>query len=265
MDYYFSDFHFNSASLLLSQHGQAIAIRNNEAKMLAFFLAAPEQVFSKDAILEHVWAGKVVSEQAVFQAISNLRSVFGEDAIKTFPKKGYRWQIALQQNPAQQNTMSADQLLTITQQTTTQATHPDTSASNNRARAPWWMWSCAALLMVGLLFALLFKQPATNSATQNIAHIVVEPFVLDANNTGAQDIAQQVQTAVIAQLNNQASLRVHMPPSNHSPDQVAAEPAHFLTLYNKTITANLLLSGRVRQVENQVVLSFVLQGRQRQW
>ena len=95
MDYYFNNFKFNSQSFLLTQNDQPLPIRNNEANLLAFLLANPAQIHSKDTILENVWAGRVVSEQAVFQAVSNLRNLFGEDAIKTFSKKGYQWQIPL--------------------------------------------------------------------------------------------------------------------------------------------------------------------------
>ena len=47
----------------------------------------------KKSILSHVWQDKVVSEQAVFQNISHLRSLFGNQAIKTFSKRGYQWQL----------------------------------------------------------------------------------------------------------------------------------------------------------------------------
>ncbi|GGY65864.1 hypothetical protein GCM10011613_07200 [Cellvibrio zantedeschiae] len=93
MLYSFNDFVFDSERLLLSKHEEIISCRPNEAKLLALFLAEPQTVFSKDDILNRVWAGKVVSEQAVFQSISNLRSLFGEGSIKTFPKKGYQWQV----------------------------------------------------------------------------------------------------------------------------------------------------------------------------
>jgi DNA-binding winged helix-turn-helix (wHTH) protein len=93
MRYSFNDVVFDSERLILSKQDEIIPCRPNEAKLLALFLAEPQTVFSKDNILDRVWAGKVVSEQAVFQSISNLRSLFGEEAIKTFPKKGYQWQV----------------------------------------------------------------------------------------------------------------------------------------------------------------------------
>lgn len=38
------------------------------------------------------------SEQVVFQTISQLRAIFGSDAISTFSKKGYKWELELHQN-----------------------------------------------------------------------------------------------------------------------------------------------------------------------
>lgn len=93
MKYAFADFVFDSEQLILYKNSEVVACRHNEAKLLALFLNEPQRVFSKDEILEQVWAGKVVSEQAVFQNISLLRTLFGEDAIKTFSKKGYQWQL----------------------------------------------------------------------------------------------------------------------------------------------------------------------------
>ena len=96
MNYYFDNFAFNSQSLILTKAGESLTIRHNESRLLVYFLENPEAVLSKDVILENVWPGKVVSEQAVFQAISNLRVLFGDNAIKTFPKKGYQWQISFE-------------------------------------------------------------------------------------------------------------------------------------------------------------------------
>jgi len=93
MRYKFNEFEFNSTHLLLTKNGEVLAIRHTEAKVLAVLLEKIDTVLSKEDILSHVWANKVVSEQVVFQNISNLRSLFGNEAIKTFPKRGYQWQL----------------------------------------------------------------------------------------------------------------------------------------------------------------------------
>ncbi len=93
MYYQFLDYTFDSTSLTLQRQGKDIDIRHNEGKLLALLLDRRDEVLSKEAILDAVWKGKVVSEQAVFQNISHLRNLFGNDAIKTFPKRGYQWQL----------------------------------------------------------------------------------------------------------------------------------------------------------------------------
>ena len=93
MRYIFQNFEFDSTSLVLKKDNQALAIRHNEAKVLKLLLEHSDNVFSKEEILSHVWQDKVVSEQAVFQSISNLRALLGNQAIKTFSKRGYQWQL----------------------------------------------------------------------------------------------------------------------------------------------------------------------------
>jgi len=92
MRYEIEELKFDSVSLVLMKEGEAIAIRHNEAKVLALLLENADKVLSKEDILSQVWQDKVVSEQAIFQNISSLRSLFGRNAIKTFPKRGYQWQ-----------------------------------------------------------------------------------------------------------------------------------------------------------------------------
>ncbi|MFT5758834.1 MAG: DNA-binding winged helix-turn-helix (wHTH) protein [Alteromonadaceae bacterium] len=93
MLYIIKDFEFDSTNLILTKNGETIDIRHNEAKLLSLLLEQANKVLSKEDILSLVWKDKVVSEQAVFQNISHLRGLFGGDAIKTFPKRGYQWQL----------------------------------------------------------------------------------------------------------------------------------------------------------------------------
>ncbi len=59
-----------------------MSIRHNEAKLLKLLVEHADTVLSKEDILSHVWHDKVESEQAVFQNISHLRGLFGNQAIK---------------------------------------------------------------------------------------------------------------------------------------------------------------------------------------
>ena len=108
MRYKIEEFEFDSLSLVLMKNGEPIAIRHNEAKVLALLLENLDTVLSKENILSAVWQDKIVSEQAVFQNISHLRILFGNNAIKTFSKRGYQFQLSVEkpalltENPLQE-------------------------------------------------------------------------------------------------------------------------------------------------------------------
>ncbi|WP_054014155.1 winged helix-turn-helix domain-containing protein [Pseudoalteromonas sp. R3] len=99
----FQDFEFDCQNLALSKQGRKISIKEKPAALLGLFLSDPQKIYSKAEILEHVWPGRTVTEQVVFQNIGHLRALFGDDAIKTFSKKGYQWQLPVEPaDPAEQ-------------------------------------------------------------------------------------------------------------------------------------------------------------------
>lgn len=227
--------------------GQPLPIRNNEAKLLAFFLANPNQVFSKDIILENVWAGKVVSEQAVFQAISNLRTLFGDEAIKTFSKKGYQWQLPLHAAPAP---------------VTPPKTELQSSTVNTVRAYKFWSNAVIVLIVIGVSLTFYFNLVSTDltAVTHKPIRIIVEPFTLDANNTGAEDIIDTLYYAMQTQFSKNPEIAIDAPPSEHSSYPLAAAPSHFFNVYKQTVDVNLLVTGSVRQTNDSWTLAFVLQG-----
>jgi len=103
MEIRFANYRFLPETLVLYHDHELIPLKRNQAVLLQYFLSDPEKIHSKDAIMDSVWQNKVVSEQVVFQTISQLRAILGESAIQTFSKKGYKWQLSLEihiANPA---------------------------------------------------------------------------------------------------------------------------------------------------------------------
>jgi len=96
MRYYYENYCFDLNTLTLYQNNEPQALKANEAKLLAFFIDNKTEILSKEQILNEIWGQQSVSEQVVFQNVSQLRSLFGMQAIKTFPKKGYQWQLAFE-------------------------------------------------------------------------------------------------------------------------------------------------------------------------
>lgn len=93
MEISFGEFRYSPEQGCLFKGEQVIVLKRNQAALMALLLSDRSRVFSKDEILQQVWTNQVVSEQVVFQTISQLRAILGEDAIATYSKKGYRWQL----------------------------------------------------------------------------------------------------------------------------------------------------------------------------
>lgn len=71
---------------------QNISLRPKTFELLLLLLEEPRRIFTKQDILDSVWAGSVVEEQVIFQSITEIRKAFTTPNILTnYPKKGYAW------------------------------------------------------------------------------------------------------------------------------------------------------------------------------
>jgi len=86
------DWKIDTLNLSLFKLDQKVVIRPKTFSLLCIFLNNPQQVISKQTILETVWDDVLVNDQVLFQTIRELRNIFeGSEVIKTIPRKGYCW------------------------------------------------------------------------------------------------------------------------------------------------------------------------------
>lgn len=84
-----------NARLLGASGNSEIFIEPKLFELLLLFVERPNIVISRQDILEHLWAGSIVTDNAINKLIGNLRKLLGDDAknpsyIQTVPKRGYR-------------------------------------------------------------------------------------------------------------------------------------------------------------------------------
>ncbi|NRA54765.1 MAG: phosphate regulon transcriptional regulator PhoB [Gammaproteobacteria bacterium] len=77
-------------------HGQPLSIGPTEFKLLHFFMAHPERVYSREQLLDHVWGTNVyVEDRTVDVHIRRLRKAIGghghEEFVQTVRGSGYRF------------------------------------------------------------------------------------------------------------------------------------------------------------------------------
>lgn len=94
--YRFLDYELNVTARQLMRKNTVVKVRPKTLATLAFLLANRSEIVTKEEILESTWPNADVQDQAVFQSISELRSLFkGHNCIETVHGSGYRWALPL--------------------------------------------------------------------------------------------------------------------------------------------------------------------------
>ena len=94
--YQFAGFELNGATEQLFADNERVKIEPQLCNFLLLLLANRGELVSRQQIQDEVWAGRLVTDEAIRAAIKKLRELLGDDAraprfIKTLPKQGYKW------------------------------------------------------------------------------------------------------------------------------------------------------------------------------
>lgn len=92
----------NTVSHRVSIHGREIVLGPTEYRLLRFFMAHSERVYSRSQLLDRVWSGMYVEERTVDVHIRRLRRVLEEHGceryVETVRGSGYRFSPHTQSN-----------------------------------------------------------------------------------------------------------------------------------------------------------------------
>ena len=84
-----------SDSQLINSHGERVTIEPRLGRLIEIFCTHPGEKLSRDFLLREVWAPRVVSEESLTVAISQLRKQLDPENsaayIRTIPGHGYLW------------------------------------------------------------------------------------------------------------------------------------------------------------------------------
>ncbi len=83
---------FDLKRLQLYRHGEKVALKNKELKLLALFLRHPDELLEYDKIYEALWEfSEEPSSGALRTYIKTLRQTIGKERIETVKNIGYRF------------------------------------------------------------------------------------------------------------------------------------------------------------------------------
>ena len=255
MKFGFTAFQFDCERQILTREGEGgaeiVPLNEKPAQLLTLFLRNVDTIHSKADILDAVWCNRVVSDQVVFQNISLLRSLFGSDAIKTFTKRGYQWQLPLtliEEDVADVAPVEGQQVdeLSADAPVVKRVVSFETPASARRRRA-WLLVLCGLLLVVaGLAY---FAAPVTDRQTATPQQ---QLLVLSSSGTApATNLTPEVMTVEIRE-DNRAYQGLYDSPYRT-----------WQTLVSRPDT--WLLATKRYVAEQDAVLRFQLQGARRGW
>jgi len=94
--YHFGPFLFDVRARVLYQEGRDVGLPPKAAEILSLLLTNAGMVIGKSALIDSIWAGKLVGESSLTRTISILRRALGDDAsrdgyIATISRRGYRF------------------------------------------------------------------------------------------------------------------------------------------------------------------------------
>src|SRR6266571_630797 len=96
MRYLFADYCLDTQRYELHQVGVPIPLSPKVFQVLAYLLAQGDRVVSKEELLEHLWPGQYVGDEALSSYIMAVRKALGDDGhrqrlLRTVRWRGYRF------------------------------------------------------------------------------------------------------------------------------------------------------------------------------
>jgi pimeloyl-ACP methyl ester carboxylesterase len=101
--YRIAEFELDLTSGRLLRGGSELKLRPKAFELLRLLVEGRGRLFSKDELLQTLWAGTVASEDSLVQAVSDVRAALGSRAaeiVVTVPKRGYRLGVPVAGAPA---------------------------------------------------------------------------------------------------------------------------------------------------------------------
>jgi DNA-binding winged helix-turn-helix (wHTH) protein/Tol biopolymer transport system component len=168
----------------------SIKIEHQQYELLLLFLENPNQLLSRDKIVERVWFGRETSDEAIRVALKKLRDILNDNPkspnfIKTIPKQGYKW-IADVDCVADLNDEHNDE------QNDELIFNLDTgkvNAASTSDSAGWQKYKLVVFISLAVILSFIYIWSMFDTANQplNKDNIVIEPITTMAGSEVVAD------------------------------------------------------------------------------
>lgn len=183
---HFNDISIDTHNQLLTRNNETINLAPKVYDLLLYFCKNHNRVISKDELMEQVWTGTLVTENAISRTLVKVRKALDDDPknpkfIITVPKKGYR--MLVQFTDSEQTSENDVSILINQQALSNHPNNPIEEKSNSVANSR--DFKKAYLKMVTAVFVLftitLIAAFSFNDSSQ-IQTKQIKPFTRDVGN-----------------------------------------------------------------------------------
>jgi DNA-binding winged helix-turn-helix (wHTH) protein/TolB-like protein len=166
--------------------------------ILTALVAAQGDLVTRDELIERVWPGMVVEENAIQAHISAIRKLLGDDArmIVTVPGRGYRFTGPVEVRSGEMSKLEPHPVRES-------AVPPPPVQRNASQRHPVVPFAFG-LAIVALIIAVAVWRLAGWGASADLDRYLVLPFANDTGDTGYDSVAAMMADGVSARLKTQA-------------------------------------------------------------
>jgi transcriptional activator of cad operon len=270
----------NPKSSQISRNGETARVEVRTMRLLLCLAEHAGEVVSIDDLLSQVWSDVIVAPDSVYQAVTSLRRLLGDDPkqptyIETVPRLGYRM-VATVSPWADQSVVQTGAPVDVQTHAPTASSgtsyseHPTLAATDGPKksgprRKAGFIWAAGAALCLAVVVAFLFHDKfASNNPSASPAvtqqpqkSIAVLPFLDLTDDMNQEPFADGMTEELIDKLSKIPGLRVPPPtssfyfkgklwPRSHgTPQMTIADIA-------KTLGVAYVLDGSVRKAGARV-------------
>ncbi len=118
--YRFEDVEIDASRRSVTRSGHEQHLRQQTFQVLLYLLERRQRLVTKEELIENVWQGIAVTDNALVQCIGDIRRTLGDDSrhprfVRTFPKLGYHFIAAVQEvNPNGSASIESEEVTRLT-------------------------------------------------------------------------------------------------------------------------------------------------------
>jgi len=229
------------AGLRVTIAGSEIRLEAKAMQVLIYLAERSGHVVSRTELEEHIWPGRIVTEDSVIKAIAKLRRVFHDDArdprvIETLPKSGYRLiaQVTRTTEGERSTTVSSDV--------------KGRSALQHRNLAFKWIAGVGAVLLLLSFWSVLDRnrqEIASSPPVPEKPSVAVIPFGNLGRAPDDDYFANGITADLITDLSKLKGLLVIAPRTTFAYSDISAGQA----LVPSDLDVDYLVTGSVQRLE----------------